>query len=147
MLLDETLFQESSGYEETISHSGHRLTPQRRQVYDVLLAHRDHPTATEVFIRAKQRMPAISLATVYNCLDTLVECGLARQVNVDRDATRYCPNCEEHGHFSARNAGEVTDVQIATGKRYFQLPDSFTATSTEVTIHGVCAKCQVASNS
>lgn len=139
--------RESSGYEETISHSGHRLTPQRRQVYDVLLAHRDHPTATEVFIRAKQRMPAISLATVYNCLDTLVECGLARQVNVDRDATRYCPNCEEHGHFFCEKCGEVTDVQIATGKRYFQLPDNFTATSTEVTIHGVCAKCQVASNS
>ena len=56
----------NSGYEETISHNGHRLTPQRREVYEVLLAQRDHPTATEVFMRAKQRMPSISLATVYN---------------------------------------------------------------------------------
>ena len=43
----------NSGYEETISHNGHRLTPQRREVYEVLLAQRDHPTATEVFMRAK----------------------------------------------------------------------------------------------
>ncbi len=69
---------EQSGYEETISHSGHRLTPQRREVDDVLLADRDHPTATEVFLRAKKRMPPISLATVYNCLETLVSCGLAK---------------------------------------------------------------------
>jgi len=75
-------------YEETISHKGHRLTPQRREVYNVLLEDRDHPTATEVFIRAKKRIPAISLATVYNCLETLVECGLAKQVNVEREATR-----------------------------------------------------------
>jgi len=78
-------------YEETISHSGHRLTPQRREVYNVLLEERDHPSATEVFIRAKKRIPGISLATVYNCLETLVECGLAKQVNVEREATRYCP--------------------------------------------------------
>ena len=69
-------------YEETISHNGHRLTPQRREVYNVLLEDRDHPTATEVFLRAKKRVPSISLATVYNCLETLVECGLAKQVNV-----------------------------------------------------------------
>ena len=45
-----------SGYEELISHSGHRLTPQRREVYDVLLAERlqgkiicDFDTARRIF--------------------------------------------------------------------------------------------------
>ena len=36
---------------------------------------RDHPTAEEVFIRAKRGMPEISMATVYNCLDALVRSG------------------------------------------------------------------------
>ena len=39
-------------------------------------------------------MPEISMATVYNCLDALVKCGLVRQVNLDRGATRFLP---EHG--------------------------------------------------
>ncbi len=133
-----------SGYEETISHSGHRLTPQRREVYDVLVEKRDHPTATEVFMRAKQRMPSISLATVYNCLDTLVECGLARQVNMDREATRYCPNCEDHGHFHCLRCGQVSDVPIATGKAVktaWQLPKGFTVTQSEITLRGLCADC------
>ncbi|GAB4176311.1 MAG: hypothetical protein Fur0032_16250 [Terrimicrobiaceae bacterium] len=77
-----------------MEHGGHRLTPQRREVYEVFLAGRDHPTAKEVFIRAKGRMPTISLATVYNCLETLLGSGLVRQVNVEREATRYCPNLE-----------------------------------------------------
>ena len=132
------------GYEETISHSGHRLTPQRREVYDVLLAERDHPTASEVFLRAKRRMPAISLATVYNCLETLVACGLAKQVHVDRDATRYCPNLEEHGHFVCERCGGVTDVPPAKGVRMekaWRLAPDFIVTHSEITLRGLCPRC------
>ena len=134
----------NSGYEETISHNGHRLTPQRREVYDVLLAQRDHPTATEVFLRAKQRMPSISLATVYNCLETLVDCGLAKQVNVERDATRYCPNLDEHGHFMCERCGKVFDVPLAASHHIegtWDLPRGFTVTHSDFTLRGICADC------
>jgi len=133
-----------SGYEETISHSGHRLTQQRREVYDVLLAERDHPTATEVFLRAKRRMPAISLATVYNCLETLVDCGLAKQVNLARGATRYCPNLEEHAHFICERCGKVTDVTLTKGELAAKtrlLPADFAVTHTEITLRGLCPTC------
>ncbi|MEX1118329.1 MAG: transcriptional repressor [Terrimicrobiaceae bacterium] len=133
-----------AGYEETLGHSGHRLTPQRREVYDVLLSERDHPTATEVFIRAKQKMPTISLATVYNCLETLVDCGLAKQVNVEREATRYCPNLEEHGHFVCDRCSKVFDVTLAAGQsldRTWKLPKGFTVLRSEVTLRGLCNDC------
>ncbi|MEM1297331.1 MAG: transcriptional repressor, partial [Verrucomicrobiota bacterium] len=45
---------------------GIRMTKQRKVVYDVLMDEKDHPTATEVFLRSKERMSGISLATVYN---------------------------------------------------------------------------------
>lgn len=132
-------------YEETISHSGHRLTPQRREVYEVLLADRDHPTATEVFLRAKKRMPGISLATVYNCLETLVDCGLAKQVNVDRDATRYCPNLAAHGHFVCERCQQVSDVPLAKSGRAaapaWNLPKDYVVTQAEMTLRGLCPAC------
>ena len=132
-----------SGYEETISHSGHRLTPQRREVYDVLLAGGDHPTATEVFIRAKSRMSGISLATVYNCLETLVDCGLAKQVNVDREATRYCANLQEHGHFHCTVCGHVSDIEFSGSHepQGWKLPDGFLVTQHDVSLRGLCADC------
>jgi Fe2+ or Zn2+ uptake regulation protein len=132
-----------SGYEETISHSGHRLTPQRREVYDVLLEKRDHPTATEVFLRAKSRMPSISLATVYNCLETLVDCGLAIQVNVEREATRYCPNLKQHGHFVCERCHKIFDVPLAENHhdRAWDMPAGFTVQHCEITLRGICADC------
>src|SRR3974390_1402575 len=97
---------------ERLATSGFRFTPQRQHVYAVLLQKRDHPTAEEVFIRAKHDMPDISLATVYNCLDALVQCGLARQVTLERGATRYCPNMSEHCHFYCDNCASVFDVEL-----------------------------------
>ena len=53
---------------ERMAVSGFRFTPQRRQVYRILLQKRDHPTANEVFLRAKQALPDISMATVVKAI-------------------------------------------------------------------------------
>jgi Fur family peroxide stress response transcriptional regulator len=140
-----TAQSEHQTYQNAISAGGLRMTAQRRQVFDVLLDERDHPTATEVFLRTKQRMPSISLATVYNCLETLVGCGLVRQVHIDREPTRYCPNLQEHGHFVCTECGEVTDVELDTRrsnrKPFWRLPEGFSVSSVEVNLRGCCAKC------
>ncbi len=90
-MLPETQSESSSkSCNETISQKGFRFTAQRREVYDALLLKRDHPTAVDVFLRVQKKLPGISLATVYNCLETLAECGLVRAVNHDRQPSRYC---------------------------------------------------------
>jgi len=131
-------------YTRAISHSGHRLTRQRRKVFDVLHARRDHPTATEVFVRVKNDLPSISLATVYNCLETLVDCGMVRQVHFDREPTRYCANLQEHGHFVCGTCGGVFDVTPSADRRKsppWNLPTGFVVTSQELTLRGTCATC------
>ena len=130
------------GLTERLNTGGFRFTPQRQQVYDVLLQKRDHPTAEEVFIRAKRQMPEISHATVYNCLDALAKCGLARQVTLDRGATRFCPNMHEHCHFYCDACDTVYDVDLpAKPQPGVQLPKGFKAERYEIAIHGTCADC------
>jgi len=124
---------------ERLSRSGFRFTPQRQHVYDVVLQKRDHPNAEEVFIRAKKKMPEISHATVYNCLDALVQCGLVRQVQLERGATRFCPNMHEHGHFYCDSCGTVFDVDLPA--QSMSLPKGFKAEHYEVAIHGHCPDC------
>jgi Fur family peroxide stress response transcriptional regulator len=127
---------------EHLTTGGFRFTPQRQHVYDVLLQKRDHPTAEEVFIRAKRGMPDISMATVYNCLDALVKCGLVRQVQLDRGATRFCPNMREHGHFYCDSCDTVYDVDLPKKpKPGIILPHGFKAEHFEVAIHGICPDC------
>ena len=126
-----------------LAQSGLRFTPQRHHVYNVLLKKLDHPTADQVFIRAKHAMPEISMATVYNCLDALVKCELVRQVNVERAATRFCPNMEDHCHFYCDECGHVFDINSAgKGRRSaIPLPAGFKATRFETSIRGTCPEC------
>jgi Fe2+ or Zn2+ uptake regulation protein len=120
--------------------SGIRLTKQREEVFGLLLQKRDHPTATEVFLRAKKHMPSISLATIYNCLDALVDWGLVKQVNLDRAPTRYCANLEEHSHFYCESCGAISDVETPFNGTW-SLPPGFIVAQAEVSLKGLCAKC------
>lgn len=106
----------------------------------MLLQKRDHPTAEEVFIRAKREIPEISMATVYNCLDALVKCGLVRQVTVERGAARFCPNMQEHCHFYCDNCERVFDIDLPA-RAGVPLPKGFRAERFDVTIHGQCPAC------
>ena len=133
--------QDDQHLTEQLGATGLRLTPQRQQVYDVLVHKRDHPTAEEVFIRAKKAMPEISHATVYNCLDALVKSGLARQVNVERGATRFCPNMAEHCHYFCDACGEVFDVALPTNSTIMPRPKGFKVDHYDIAVHGLCADC------
>src|ERR1041384_4153730 len=97
-------------FNERLAASGFRFTTKREHVYHVLLQERDHPTAEQLFFRAKKGMPDISMATVYNCLDALVKCRLLKEVNINRTAMRYCPNMHQHCHFYCDGCGGVYDV-------------------------------------
>lgn len=124
---------------QRLADSGLRSTPQREIVFNVLLQKRDHPTADEVYARVRHEMPTISLATVYNCLDTLVQCNLVRAVNFERGPTRYCPNLRPHAHFHDEATGETLDVDLPPDlieKVKQILPASYDASSVEIIFRG-----------
>ena len=119
--------------------SGLRLTKQRQEVYQVLLEQRDHPTAGEVYARVRTKMPSISLATVYNCLDALVAHRIVRQVNFDREPSRFCPNLVEHGHFQDVTTGIIHDITFREGvclDQLVNLPPGVNVEEIEITLRG-----------
>lgn len=124
---------------QRLADSGLRSTPQREVVYSVLLTKRDHPTADEVYVRVKSELPTISLATVYNCLETLVQCDLVRAVNFERGPTRYCPNLRPHAHFHDEQTGRTYDIDLPPGlleNLSTLLPRDFDAKSVEIIFRG-----------
>ena len=134
--------EQQSALNEKLGQSGLRATRQRELIYGILLEQRDHPTADEVFARAKQEMPSISLATVYNCLETLVGCHLFKQVNFERQPTRFCPNLHEHAHFHDEKTGRVYDIDLderTLAKLRTVLPEGFEPHAIDITFRGVAA--------
>jgi Fur family peroxide stress response transcriptional regulator len=128
---------------QKLADSGLRSTPQRELVYEVLLKKRDHPTADEVFARVKSELPTISLATVYNCLETLVQCDLVRSVNFERGPTRYCPNLRPHAHFHDEHTGKTHDIDLPPElltQVSSVLPRGYDAKSVEIIFRGKATK-------
>ena len=137
-----TTAQSCADLAKRLTDSGLRPTPQREVVFRVILEKRDHPTADEIYARVKAEMPTISLATVYNCLETLVQCGLIRQVNLERAPTRYCPNLHEHAHFHDETTGQIHDVDLPAdlmARLHEVLPAGFDARTIELTFRGRAA--------
>lgn len=129
----------SEALAQRLSDSGMRSTPQREAIYNVLLTRRDHPTAEEVFARAKPDLPMISLATVYNCLETLVQCDLVRAVHFERGPTRYCPNLHPHAHFRDEATGTLHDIELPAdllAQVKAILPPHLKASAVEITFRG-----------
>ena len=125
---------------QQLAASGIRFTKQREEVFAALLQHSDHPSAAELFLRAKKRVPSISLATIYNCLEALVESSLVKQVNLDRAPTRYCANLLEHSHFYCESCREISDVETPFAGAW-NLPSGFSVSQAEVSLRGLCPKC------
>jgi len=131
---------EHSGTSEEIN--GLRMTRQRQEVYRYLMGERSHPTANEVFMRIKETLPNISLATVYNCLEALVQHHIIRQVNFDREPSRYCPNLDEHGHFHDETTGTIHDIKFKPGINLtdiLDLPPNTVIKDIEITLRGQLA--------
>ena len=132
-----------------LSQNGLRSTKQRSSVYSVILAKTDHPTADDVLTRVRKNLPTISLATVYNCLETLVETKLIRQVNFEREPTRYCPNLTQHAHFYCRESGDIVDIELPKqilSELMNVLPKGFSAQHIEIAYDGKCNDCHDAIN-
>ena len=135
--------ENSDALSQRLADSGLRSTPQREVVYNVLLKKRDHPTADEVYARVRAELPTISLATVYNCLETLVQCNLVRSVNFERGPTRFCPNLHPHAHFHDEQTGKTHDIDLPPTilqEVTAILPRGYDATSVEIIFRGKAAK-------
>lgn len=121
------------------------MTKQRQVVYEVLTdLGAKHPTASEVYVTAKERMPSISLATVYNCLETLTGAGAIKQVNIDREASRYCPNLQPHAHFFCTGCNDVFDIGLEAGidaASVWALPKGCRIEEMHVAMRGICGLC------
>lgn len=131
-------------FESALRRSGQRATKQREHIFSVLLDKLDHPTADEVYARARNELPTISLATVYNCLETLSTSGLVKQVNFEREPTRYCANLTTHAHFYCKESGEIQDVELSEeiiDLLKSSLPEGHIVHRIDIAFDGRCSDC------
>jgi Fe2+ or Zn2+ uptake regulation protein len=90
--------------------AGCRFTAQRGAVWSYLARVETHPTAEQVYRAVRRQIPQISLATVYNALEALVEARLATKITSGDGCARYDCRGEDHYHLRDVETGEVRDL-------------------------------------
>jgi Fur family ferric uptake transcriptional regulator len=124
---------------------GLRVTAQRRAVAEVFDGADVHLTAEDVHRAASRALPELSLATVYNTLNTMVAAGLLAESHHLPGPTRYDPAQQPHHHLVCRRCHRLVDV-AADAVGPVALDDDhrprFAVDSVEITFHGLCGECR-----
>jgi len=122
----------------------------RLAVADFVLHTNQHPTAEEVRDEVEKRMPAVSLATIYNTLNLFVEKGLVKAVrDPNLDTWRYDCNTQPHFHFYDEESGKLMDLDprvLRVSPDFSRLQSQFEVSEIEVTVKGRIKKSQEGEN-
>ncbi len=88
----------------------HRNTKQRQVVLEELRCLTSHPTASNLYEIVRQRLPKISLGTVYRNLELLVQQGAIQKLEHAGSEARFDGNCTQHYHVRCVRCGRVDDA-------------------------------------
>jgi len=132
---------------DLIRTEGHRMTPQRLMVLEVLFHTEGHLSAEEVQAEVAKQYPFMDISTVYRTLQLLKEMHLANEVRLEGEPLRYEVARPGHGHHHllCTRCGSMEEVDLGTalgvlGER-LQDVHGFHANFAHVTIPGLCAQC------
>lgn len=133
-----------SRFEELVQkfkQHGYKMTPQRRAILEVLIESTSHPTAEQIHELVKERMPDISLATVYNTLRELAGMRELCELDLGHGVRHYEISQEDHAHCVCLMCGRIEDVSgdFEQVKSLFQSDEGFRPVRYAVTIYGYCA--------
>jgi Fe2+ or Zn2+ uptake regulation protein len=95
---------------DRLRQHGIQPSAQRLAVAEYVLDTEAHPSADQVFVEVRARVPMISRATVYNTLNLFVRKKLLRQLVIAEGRVVFDPNLEPHHHFVDDASGRIHDV-------------------------------------
>lgn len=125
--------------------AGLKLTHQRLEIFRELAATEEHPSAETIFRAVQQRMPTVSLDTVYRTLWMLHDLGLVTTLGPRGDGVRFDANLDRHHHYCCVRCGLVRDFE-SDELDGLRVPDSVkrlgSVVDSHVEVRGLCATCQ-----
>ena len=129
---------------KALSLAGARMTNQRALIMEII--RQGHLDADEIYRRAREKQPRLSLSTVYRTLRTLTELGLVEELHFDETHHHYeVKTSVEHHHLLCLGCGKVVEFSCLLSpkmKENIGHEKGFEVTGAEVRMTGYCAKCR-----
>ena len=121
-----------------------KFTNQRAVILDFLKGNLNHPTVEEIYDKVKKTLPRITKATVYKNLETLVNNGYLKEVNM-KGVSRFEAKINPHHHIICKTCDKIIDFEsdelIKYSLEIINDHKDFTINSAETTFFGTCKAC------
>jgi Fur family transcriptional regulator, ferric uptake regulator len=143
----KTLSPELQVFIEHLQLNKLKLTPHRELILELFLRDEGHRSVEDIFRAVREQDPRIGYTTVYRTMKILVECGLAREIDLADGITRYehlynhahhdhmiCMQCSKSIEFYDPGIEEVQDN--ASEHLGFKVLDH------RLQIYGLCRECR-----
>jgi len=119
-----------------------RNTAQKRAIFSLLAARRDHPSATTLYEDLKELHPTLSKATVYRVLKNAADEGEILRIHAGTE-DHFDAHTQDHCHLIC----SVCDAIFDAPPPDFSLSELEKATgyqilSRHLEFHGICPNCQ-----
>jgi Fur family transcriptional regulator, peroxide stress response regulator len=129
---------------DTLKRAGVKQTHQRIEIFREVVQTAEHPDAETIYRGVRQRIPTISLDTVYRTLLLFIDLGLISSLKTSHERMRFDANQQPHHHFVCTECGMIRDFS----SREFDtltIPDAVRAFGSTVQTHvefrGLCWHC------
>jgi len=123
-----------------------RVTNQRALILEIIRQGKGHLDADEVYRRARQKHPRLSLSTVYRTLQVFKKLGLVEELHFDEAHHHYeiTPPTEHH-HLVCLGCGRVIEFRYPLAryvKKGVAEAKDFDIIDTEIRMTGYCPRCR-----
>ncbi|MFC1744614.1 Fur family transcriptional regulator [Candidatus Riflebacteria bacterium] len=112
-------------------------TAQRIAICQYVMNSFEHPTVDDIKHWTDENFPKLSLATVYNTVNTLVEAGLIQGIRFpNQEKMVFDSNPFTHYHFLDENTGKIYDLDDKNVNIELKIPGKFKVKEVEVLVRG-----------
>ncbi len=120
------------------------MTKQRQLILSIIQESDRHLPTEDIYAIAKERMPSMVLATVYNNLNALTDMKLIRRVVIPGQKAFYDKNTHPHDHIICDSCGEITDVFVGDLLPIIRERSEVDVTGYDLQLHHICERCRMA---
>ncbi len=121
-----------------------RKSHQRETILETIRGMHTHPTADEVYIEVKKKIPQISLGTVYRNLELLASMGEIKRLEVAGKKMRFDGGTRPHPHIICIRCGKIEDYPLShfpEVREGFDPDTGYTIVECAINILGICPQC------
>jgi len=130
----------------TLQEAGLRLTPQRMAICKLLIESDEHPTAAMIYEELRPQFPSLSLATIYNTLESLVSLGAVNMLgHAGDDHVHYDADMEPHVNLACISCHRIVDIpseHVLHLHSEISKASGYKILGARVLYYGLCPDCQ-----